>query len=132
MPRDPRQLSDAEWTLMRSVWRLGRATVRDIHDEVVEETGWAYTTVKTMLERLADKGLLTVRKVGPVKEFKPARRKSDVVRRALEGFLDRVLGDDSLDPLVTYIARSRQLDEDDVEALRRMLDDDRDDEEGAR
>jgi len=110
----------AEWTLLNAVWRLGKATVREIHDAVRGETGWAYTTVKTMLERMAAKGFLHVARVGPVKQFYARRRKSDVVPRAIEGFLDHVLGD-SLAPLVGYIAKARGLDEKEIRELRRIL-----------
>ena len=59
-------LTASEWLLIKAVWKRGTATVRQIHEEVADHTGWAYTTVKTMLERMEKKKLLKVDRVGPV------------------------------------------------------------------
>ena len=58
MPDERPELSPAEWRLMKAVWRLGRPTVRQIHEAVEAETSWAPATVKTMLRRMETKGLL--------------------------------------------------------------------------
>ena len=50
------QLSDAEWKVMHAVWALrGAVTVRQVHEHLDAETGWAYSTVKTLMERLVEK-----------------------------------------------------------------------------
>ena len=113
-------LTASEWLLIKAVWKRGTATVRQIHEEVADHTGWAYTTVKTMLERMEKKKLLKVDRVGPVKQFSARKQQGDLVPRAIERFLDSVL-DDSLAPLVPYIAKSRGLTEDEVRQLKRIL-----------
>jgi BlaI family penicillinase repressor len=52
------RLSDADWKIMHVLWRHDQATAREVHDELADETGWAYTTVKTMLDRLAEKRIV--------------------------------------------------------------------------
>lgn len=56
------QLGSLESALMRRIWTLGEASVRDLHAEV--STRLAYTTVMTTLDRLYKKGLLRRRKLG--------------------------------------------------------------------
>ena len=65
------RLSDAEWTVMRAVWSRAPASARDVLDEVGEETGWAYTTVKTLLARLVDKGALSEDRQANVNIYAP-------------------------------------------------------------
>ena len=120
MKNEGRQLTRAEWLLMKAVWEREPATVREVHGAVHAETGWAYTTVKTMLERMEKKRLLTVKRIGPVKQFAPRIRRRDLVPRTVERFLDNVL-DGSLAPLVPYIAKTRDLTEQEVRELRRIL-----------
>jgi predicted transcriptional regulator len=115
-----RNPTPSEWVLMKALWRLGPSTVRQVRDAVLDEENWAYTTVKTMLERMERKGLLTVKRVGPVKQFASRIRRRDLVPRAVERFLDNVL-DGSLAPLVPYIAKTRGLTEREVRDLRRIL-----------
>ena len=114
-------LTPAEWILIKAVWARHPTTVREVHDAVRAQTQWAYTTVKTMLERMARKGLLTVERVGPIKRFAPRVARAELLPEALATLLDPIL-DDSLAPLVTYIANSRQLSAEDIRHLRRLLD----------
>ena len=113
-------LTPTEWLLMKTVWEQGTATVREIHETVHEQTAWAYTTVKTMLERMEKKGLLKVERVGPVKRFSARKQRRDLVPKAIERFLDNVL-DGSLAPLVPYIAKLRGLSAEEVDELKRIL-----------
>ena len=113
-------LTPAEWSLMKVVWHLEHATVRQVHSLVYPETKWAYSTVKTMLDRLHEKGFLYLERIGPVKRFSPAVPKAQFLPKAVASFLDQVL-DDSLAPLVAYITRSRDLTPDDIQELRRIL-----------
>lgn len=54
-----RLLGDLEHRIMRTMWSLGvQATARDVVDTMCEEKPIAYTTVVTVMNRLADKGLL--------------------------------------------------------------------------
>jgi len=123
-PRDPIQLTEPEWALMQSIWQRGQATVREVFEDVAAERDWAYTTVKTMLDRMEQKELLRVRKIGPIKQFSARQPRKKLVPKAVGRFLDRVL-DDSLDPLVDYIAKARDLDESDITELRRLLEEKR-------
>ena len=119
----PEELNPSEWKLMKVVWREAPATVREIHQEVEGETGWAPSTTKTLLERMERKGLLRVNRVGPVRQYSAARKQKDLVPRAVKRFLDRVL-DDSMTPLVRYLADARGLKPEEVRRLRKLLEDD--------
>lgn len=62
MPDDPRLdglLGDLERRVMDAVWARGQASVREVHDDLAGRDGPAYTTVMTVMSRLADKGILT-------------------------------------------------------------------------
>jgi predicted transcriptional regulator len=56
------QLGSLESALMKRIWKVGEASVRDLHAEVSSRL--AYTTVMTTLDRLYKKGLLKRRKAG--------------------------------------------------------------------
>ncbi len=120
MAPKPPELGPSEWTLLRALWRLGGGTVREVHAEVANATGWARTTVKTLLERMEAKGLLKSSDRSGVRRYVAARRREELLPRAIGSFLDRVL-DDSLEPLVGYIADARRLSAADVVKLRALL-----------
>jgi predicted transcriptional regulator len=57
-------LAPLELECMSALWQMGEATVRDIHRELSVARKRAYTTVLTIMDRLAQKGIVTRHKVG--------------------------------------------------------------------
>mgnify|MGYP002390148889 CR=1 FL=1 len=55
----PPALSDAEWKVMRALWARHPATARELLDALAADTGWAYTTLRTLLARLVEKGAVS-------------------------------------------------------------------------
>ena len=49
---------------MNTLWPVGEATVREIRDRLAERLPRAYTTIMTIMDRLARKGVVTRRKAG--------------------------------------------------------------------
>jgi DNA-binding MarR family transcriptional regulator len=58
--RDPhkaaRSLTDVEWTIMDVVWQHEPCAAGTVQEALVESRGWAYSTVKTTMDRMVDKG----------------------------------------------------------------------------
>ena len=113
-------LSRAEWSVMKIVWDRGEVIVRDVLDALAKERGWARNTVRTMLERLVNKGYVERRQVGPLDFFKPKIPRARAVREAVRDFADRVF-DGAVAPFVTYFIESRDIDPDELDALQKAL-----------
>ena len=62
--RDQKDLSPAEWKVMKIVWDLQKGMAREVYTIAGREHGWTPTTVKTLLKRLVDKGYLLTSQVG--------------------------------------------------------------------
>ncbi len=77
---------------MHAVWECAPATARDVLDTLGDETEWAYTTVKTMMTRLVDKGALKTKMRGNTSVYVPALTKNHARTSALRGLLDRAFG----------------------------------------
>ena len=54
--RDLPELTDSELEVMKTLWRAGPQSAREVHDALAERVGWAYTTTRTTLDRMVDKG----------------------------------------------------------------------------
>ncbi|MEM8963111.1 MAG: BlaI/MecI/CopY family transcriptional regulator [Acidobacteriota bacterium] len=108
-------LSRAEWQLMNLCWRLGnKSTARQIYEASLELKERDYRTVKTMLDRMAAKGYLTVEKLGPLSLFTPAIERRRVIGEAIRDFVDVVL-DRALAPLFVHLATEDELELSDEE-----------------
>ncbi|MDZ4756321.1 MAG: BlaI/MecI/CopY family transcriptional regulator [Phycisphaerae bacterium] len=120
MPAPESPITDAEWHLLESLWRLQRATARQVTENLHDAQAWAYSTVKTMLDRMAAKGLIHARQVGATWEFSPALRPDDARRSAWKRFVTSAFGG-SVAPALTFIASEARLTKKQREALLSLL-----------
>jgi BlaI family penicillinase repressor len=115
-------LSDAEWKVMNAVWnRGGEVTARDVLDAIAGDTGWAYTTVKTLMDRLVEKGALDVEVRRNVSFYRSRLRKDRAVATAAGDLTRRAFGG-AVAPLVHHLLSSTRLSPRDRAELRRLLD----------
>lgn len=96
-------ITQAEWDILKALWELGPTTARQVADHLHSSRKWAYSTVKTMLDRMVDKGLVTARQVGNVWEFTSAVAPAEVRKSAWRQFVDAAFGG-ALSPALEFIA----------------------------
>lgn len=123
------QLSDAEWKVMTEVWRHERASVRDVLEGLQDQTGWAYSTVKTLLSRLADKGAVTVTTRANARLYSAAISRDQARTSALAALVERAFGG-TLDSLVHHLVDDGDLPDDERSRLDALLDQLRREEQG--
>ncbi len=116
------KLSDAEWKVMEALWERSPATVRDVLDRTGGRTGWAYTTVKTILERMAAKGLLRRRQRDRVGWYEPLVSRRNARRSAVRSLLDRAF-DGAFGTLLHHLVTEENLSPRDRRRLESLLED---------
>jgi len=47
-----------ELTVLKQLWSVDRASAREVHDAISKETGWSYSTTRTLLTRMEEKELV--------------------------------------------------------------------------
>ena len=121
-PAGSLKLSDAEWTVMRAVWARTPASARDVLEHAEAETEWAYTTVKTLLARLVEKGALSMRMRGNVSLYEPRVTMRQARIAALRSLVDRAF-DGTFGTLLQHLIAEEKLSSRDRAALARMIED---------
>ena len=127
MAKNLDDLTKAEWIVMKCCWSKGKCTARDVFEEVGGRRDWQYQTVKTMLDRLVQKGYLKLDKIGPICLFTPAVSQSKVAVRALDSFVSNVL-DGTLAPLFAHLAKGPKLSEEELTMLKKLVENHEEDE----
>ena len=112
---------DGSGTSCKALWRAERATAREVTEALAKKRGWAVSTVKTLLDRMVGKELVTARQVGPVWEYTPAMRPIDARRSAWRDFLDKAFGGAS-GQAIHFLAHEAKLSKRDLLELRALLD----------
>ncbi len=114
------RFSEAEWKIMRVVWRRPGASVRDVLEEVEAATGWSYSTVKTMLTRLAEKSALATEKRGNLFLYTAKVGEREARRSALRSLLDRAF-DGTVGALVHHLLADERLSLRELAKLRSLI-----------
>lgn len=115
-------LGEQELQLLQYISDHSPASVREAVDGFGIPNGLARTTVLTMLERLRHKGFLVRRRTGTVNVYSPSVEKSEVLRNVVQEFVERTLGG-SMSPFVAYLAKARNLSDDEIAQLRELVSD---------
>ncbi len=118
MTKTSPDLTPAEFNVMKVLWQLRRATVAEVRTAL--GTDLAYTTVMTLLGRLAQKGAVAVDKTREPFVYKAAHRRESVLRDRLRTFLHDVFDGDA-DALVLRLLQDESISLDELRDLERRI-----------
>ena len=85
-------LAPLELDCMNTLWPMGEGTVRDIRDRLADRLPRAYTTIMTIMDRLARKGVVERRKVNRAYVYRPNLSAQQARAAALGQVLDNFFG----------------------------------------
>src|SRR4051812_6645637 len=108
--------SERELDILKVLWDIGEAKVRDVHEVLCQQQQTAFTTVQTLLRIMADKGLVKQRIEGRTLFYSPKHTREQVSSR----FLSRVF-DGALDKLVLDMLRAEDVTPDEMRELERLI-----------
>jgi len=63
MPKPTIELTEAEWSIIKAVWENEPCAAPTIQEKLHKQTAWTYSTVRTLMDRMVAKGLLTAEKI---------------------------------------------------------------------
>jgi predicted transcriptional regulator len=115
-------MTPAELRVMKALWALGRGSVADVRGELgARGQALAYTTVMTLLGRLAAKNAVLVDKAREPYLYRPAFRRESVLRARLREFVRDVF-DGRADSLVLNLVEDESLSRDELREIEKRID----------
>jgi predicted transcriptional regulator len=117
----PTHLGDLERTVMDHLWSASEPqTVRQVHEALSAQRGLAYTTVMTVLQRLAKKDLVSQIRDDRAYRYTPVHGRDELVAGLMVDALDQVADSGGRQAALVHFVERVGADE--AEALRRALD----------
>jgi predicted transcriptional regulator len=113
-------LTPQELAIMKVVWRLDEATVREVHDALSARRAIAYTTVMTMMRILEEKGYLKKTVGERAHVYRPAKPRHQVIGAMVRDFVDRVF-DGASDALLVQLAKDNRLTDKQRRIVKRLI-----------
>jgi len=110
--------SEREIQILKALWRLGEASVREALDVLAPNGELAFNTVQTQLRIMEDKGLVTHRESGRTFIYRALYTREEESSR----FLDKVF-DGAVQDLVLTLLKSKKIDAEELDALEKLISD---------
>ena len=115
------RLSEFELDVMTHFWSDHELSAPELFERIGAERGVAYSTVKTIIDRLEEKGAIErVTNRGRTIVYAPVIKQERTRKPLVKAFLRRLFGDD-LRPLFAQLLKDEQLSDEDLEYLRELV-----------
>ena len=108
MPKPPIELTQAEWAIIKTVWAQEPCAAPDVQEALHRDTEWTYSTVRTLMDRMVAKGLLTAGKVRNLTLYRSAVTRDEAQRGELLYTLKHAF-DGALTPMVQCLLDTDKL-----------------------
>jgi predicted transcriptional regulator len=108
--------SGREIEILKVLWELGTASVREVHEKMCPQDELAFNTIQTLLRIMDEKGLVTHAVRGRTFVYSPAYSREQETAR----FLDKVF-DGAMDQFVASLLKSRRVSPRELRELEAML-----------
>lgn len=116
------KISDAEWQVMKIIWKKPNITSSSIIEELKDKEEWKAATVKSLISRLLNKKTIDFNKEGKEYYYYPIVSEEVCKRVESENFLDRVFNGSINSMLLNFVNNAEKLSKKDIEELRNILD----------
>jgi BlaI family penicillinase repressor len=113
------ELTAKEEEVMQILWDLNKALVRDIMSEL-PNSKQPYTTVASIVRILEKKGYVSHKPYGKTHEYYPLVSKAEYRRRKFKGLLTQYF-DNSIESVVSFLAKEEKLSPKEFEELTKMI-----------
>jgi predicted transcriptional regulator len=114
-------LGDLETDIMELIWRESPASVRQVHEHLARERSIAYTTVMTVMGRLAEKGLLKREQHGRAYLYIPTQNREEFCSETIDTVMQGLLGGFGEPVLSHFVDTVGSQDMDKLDELVRLI-----------
>lgn len=116
-----KKITDSELYLIKILWEKGESSAKDVFLESLKDKKRSYQTIKTLLDRMVERGFSSRRKFGPIWLYTAKVSKSKITSDAISHLIENVL-DNGVFPVFTYMIKNNRIKKDEVSMIKEMLD----------
>jgi BlaI family penicillinase repressor len=114
------ELTEVEWEIMKVVWEKQPCAAGTVQETLAKSKDRAYSTVKTMLDRMTEKGFLQIEKIRNVQLFSSCISEVDAKRGEFRKMLKRAF-DGALTPMMQFLFEHEGISKKQASELRRLV-----------
>lgn len=114
------QLTKSEEAIMKYLWKLEKAFMKDLVDEFPAPKP-AYTTIATILTRMIDKGYVAYHQHGKVREYYPLLKKKEYFTSHFNGIIKNFFNN-SASQFASFFTSKNDFTLEELEELKQIID----------
>jgi len=120
MAKKSYQLTEGEWVIIDAVWANQPCAAPTVQEKLASRKKWSYSTVKTMMDRMVAKGLLTTERIRNLILYRSAitrkqAQKGEIVRALKRAF------DGALTPMMQFLLDSNNLSQEQLDEIEELI-----------
>lgn len=120
MAKKKYNLTEAEWDIISAVWENQPCAAPTVTEHLQKKTGWSYSTVKTLMDRMVNKGLLKTERIRNIILYRAAITKKQAQRTEIMRTVKRAF-DGALTPMMQFLIDSNELSKDELTELEKII-----------
>jgi len=114
------ELTEAEWAIIKAVWEQQPCAAPAVQESLVKSQAWTYSTVRTLMDRMVAKGLLTAEKVRHLTLYRAAITRQQAQLTELRYALKHAF-DGALKPMVETLLTSEKISTQELDELEALI-----------
>ena len=114
------KISEAEWEVMKVLWKTSPKTANEIVDELKRKTRWKRETIRTLINRLVQKKALGFEKKVRQYHYFPRVTEAEGIKAEAESFVKRI-GGGSIEPMLAAFVEEKYLSAEKIVRLKQIL-----------
>ncbi len=114
------ELTESEWSVIKAIWENEPCTAPAIQEKLFPPTGWTYSTVRTLMDRMVAKGVLKARKEGKLTIYQSVVTRAQAQRGELFYALKHAFNG-ALTPMVQCLLENHEMDANELGKLESLI-----------
>ena len=120
MAKQSTELFESEWAILDVVWEREPCTAPEVQEILQDDKGWAYTTVKTIMDRMVKKGLLETEKIRNLYLYSSAITRPRAQRSEIMRTVKRAFGG-TFTPMMQFLIDNEELSDEEYRSLEKLI-----------
>ena len=114
------ELFESEWAILQVVWEREPCAAPTVQEALQQSKGWAYTTVKTLMDRMVKKGLLRTERIRNLYLYRSAITRAQAQRSEIMRAVKRAF-DGALTPMMQFLIENEELSDEEYRRLESLI-----------
>jgi BlaI family penicillinase repressor len=120
MSKNELDLFETEWAILQVVWEREPCAAPDVQETLAERKKWAYTTVKTIMDRMVKKDLLSVEKIRNLNLYRSQVTRKQACKSEITRTIKRAFAG-AISPMMQFMVENEDIPDAEIDQLEKLI-----------